>query len=300
MATVRSTLNSIGLYKVSIDHFRPAQRNNGNQDRASIPSHNLLLQELLMTSSSSRRPMLTAAILSLTVSASLWSGAINAQESDNWEFRLTPYLWFLGLDGTTSVLGQDVDVDASFGDILDVLNIALFVNMELSKGKFFVVFDPMYSQLEAEFETSGSLTTGGTVDIDMVIADLNVGYKIGENFDLYAGMRYYDQDIGITPNALPVAPTLGDDWTDFILGFRVRASVSEKWSFKGKLDGAVGGDSESAWYLQAVMLRHFGSNKHLDLGWRYYDADYESGSGVSRFKWDVVHSGPVIGFSWKF
>ena len=253
-----------------------------------------------MTSNSAKRHVLTAAILSLTVSALFLPGAVNAQESDDWKFRITPYLWMLGLDGTTAALGQDMDVDASFGDIVDVLNIALSVNMELSKGKFFVVFDPMYAQLEADFATPGDLPIGGTIDIDMVIADLDVGYKIADNFDLYAGVRYYDQDIGITPNALPVAPTIGDDWTDLIVGFRVHTSMSEKWSFMGKLDGAVGGDSESAWYLQAAVLRHFGSNKHLDLGWRYYDVDYESGSGVSRFKWDVVHSGPVIGFSWEF
>ncbi len=94
--------------------------------------------------------------------------------------------------------------------------------------------------------------------------------------------------------------SLGDDWTDFILGIRVGTSMSDKWSFAGKLDAAVGGDSESALYVQAVLLRHFGSNKHLDLGWRYYDVDYESGSGLTRFKWDVAHSGPVVGFSWEF
>ena len=205
----------------------------------------------------------------------------------------------LSLDGTTAMLGQDVDIDASFSDILDNLNIALAANMELSKGKFFVVFDPMYAQLEMDFAGPGGGPVGGTIEIDMVIADLDVGYSINENFDLYAGARYYDQDISITPNMLPAIP-LGDDWTDFILGFRVHASMSEKWSFMGKLDGAVGGDSESAWYFQAFVLRHFGSKMHLDLGWRYYDVDYESGSGITRFKWDVLHSGPVVGFSWQF
>ncbi len=68
----------------------------------------------------------------------------------------------------------------------------------------------------------------------------------------------------------------------------------------GIIRGAVAGDSESALYVQAVLLRHFGSNVHLDLRWRYYDIDYESGSGVNRFKWDVTHSGPVVGFSWEF
>ncbi len=246
-----------------------------------------------------RRGVLAAATLSLIVSASFWPGTASAQESDSWKFRITPYLWMLGLDGTTAALGNDVEADMSFGDILDVLNIALSANMELSKGNFFVVFDPLYAQLEMDFAGPGGGPVGGTIDIDMVIADLDVGYSVNEKFDLYAGVRYYDQDIKITPNLLPVQ-SLGDDWTDFILGFRVRASMSDKWSFAGKLDGAVGGDSESAWYLQAVFLRHFGSRMHLDLGWRYYDVDYESGSGVTRFKWDVTHSGPVVGFSWQF
>ena len=245
-----------------------------------------------------RHRVLTAAILTFAVSTSIWPGTATAQESDGWKFRISPYLWMLGLDGTTAALGNDVAVDASFGDILDLLNIALSANMELSKGRFFVVFDPMYAQLEAEYAGPGGGPVGGTIDIDMLIADLNVGYSMDENFDFYAGLRYYDQDIGLTPNLLPKV-TLGDDWTDYILGFRFHTSISDKWSFTGKLDGAVAGDSDSAVYLQAVLLRHFGSNKHLDLGWRYYDVDYESGSGRTRFKWDVVHSGPVVGFSWE-
>ncbi len=250
-----------------------------------------------MTSKLARHRVLTAAILSLSISASFVPSTVVAQESDGWNFRITPYLWALSLDGTTAALGQDVELDQSFGDILDILNIALSANMELSKGKFFVVFDPLYAQLEADF--TGPDPIGGDIKIDMLIADLDIGFKVNENFDLYAGARYYDQDIGVTPNLLPKV-TLGDDWTDFILGFRVRASISDKWSFAGKLDGAVSGDSESALYAQVVFLRHFSKNGHLDLGWRYYDVDYESGSGLTRFKWDVAHSGPVIGYSWEF
>ena len=244
-----------------------------------------------------RQRLLAVTIIVLSTSALLTPGVVNAEQSDGWSFRITPYLWMLGMDGTTAALGNDVDVDMSFSDIVDVLNIALSANMELSKGKFFVVLDPLWADLEAPIETGGPI--GGKTEVELVIADLNVGYSVDENFGIYAGVRYYDQDITIIPNLLPQIG-LGDDWTDVILGFRVGGKVGEKWSFAGKLDGAVGGDSDFALYLQAVVLRHFGTNKHLDLGWRYYDVDYESGSGVTRFKWDVAHSGPVIGFSWEF
>lgn len=239
------------------------------------------------------------ATLFLAVSASILPATAAAQESDNWEFRVTPYLWLLSLDGTTAALGNDVDVDASFSDIFDVLNIALSVNMELSKGNFFVLMDTMYAQLEAEMSGPGDGPVGGVIDIDMVIADLSAGYSVSENVDLYAGVRFYDQDITVTPNMLG-RQKLGDSWSDYILGIRVGAEISDKWSFMSRLDAAVGGDSDSAVYLQATVARHFGENKHLDLGWRYYDVDYESGTGISRFKWDVTHSGPVIGFTWEF
>ncbi len=98
---------------------------------------------------------------------------------------------------------------------------------------------------------------------------------------------------------LPEIP-LGDDWTDFLLGVRVNNEISQNWSFTGLLEAAVAGDSESAWLAQAMFLRHIGDNKHFDIGYRYYDVDYESGSGLTRFKWDVAHAGPVVGFSWEF
>jgi len=246
-----------------------------------------------------RHRALTAAILSLTVSASFWPSAVTAEESDGWKFRITPYFWALGVEGTTSALGNDIDFDASFSDLVDVLNYALSANMELSKGKLFFVLDPLIGEFESDFTGPGGGPVGGTVVANMLIMDLNVGYSVNDNFDLYAGARYFDQDIEVTPNLLPTID-LGADWTDFIIGVRVRANMSEKWSFVGKLDGAVAGDSDSAWYVQAVVARHFGTNKHLDLGWRYYDVDFDSGTVPTGFKWDVAHSGPVIGFSWEF
>jgi len=257
-------------------------------------------KEKIMKVTVFRRGVLVAALAVLATTASLSPGVASAQQSSDSFFRITPYLWMLSLDGTTAVGGQDVPVDASFGDILDVLNIALSVNMEWNTGKWFFVLDPLYADLEADFAAPDPLPIAGTIEIKMIIADALVGYVLNENFDIYAGARYYDQDITVLPSGPAPTISLGDDWTDFNIGFRAHTEVSDKWSFSGKLDVAVAGDSDSAWYLQAVLMRHFGENKHLDLGWRYYDVDYESGSGLTRFKWDVAQSGPVVGFSWEF
>jgi hypothetical protein len=239
----------------------------------------------------------SAAIFTLGAVILFAPAITTAQESDGWNFRITPYLWMLGLDGTTAALGSDVPVEADFGDILDLLNVALSANMEFNNGTWFVVLDPMWADLEAPIETGGPI--GGKTEIELIIVDALVGMSLSEHFDVYAGARYYDQDITIVPNMLPEI-SLGDDWTDFLLGIRAKGEISDKWSFAGKIDAAVTGDSESAVYAQAMFLRHIGDNKHFDIGYRYYDVDYESGSGLSRFKWDVAHSGPVVGFSWVF
>jgi len=244
-----------------------------------------------------RKRIFFAPALILIASVLLVPGVVTAQEDEGWKFRLTPYLWMLGIDGTTAAFGNDVPVKADFSDIFDLLNIALAVNMELNNGKWFFVLDPMYASLEAPIETGSPI--GGKAEIDLLIIDALVGLSLSKNFDVYAGARYYDQDITVVPNNLPEVG-LGDDWMDFLLGVRFSAGISDKWAFSGKIDAAVGGDSDSALYAQAVFMRLIGDNKHFDIGYRYYDVDYESGSGLTRFKWDVAHSGPVVGFSWGF
>jgi len=250
-----------------------------------------------------RPQKLMIATLALITTTIITPGSAGAQQSGGVDFRISPYLWMLSMDGTTAALGEDADVDASFGDILDFLNFALSVNMEWSTGKWFFVLDPMYANLETDFAVPSPpapAPLAGKIEIDLIIADAMIGYYFKDNFGVYTGVRYYDQDITIVPSGMAPSIPLGDDWTDFPIGLRGFGKIGDKWSFVAEGDVAVGGDSDSAFYVQALFLRHFGENKHLDLGWRYYDVDYESGSGLTRFKWDVAHSGPIVGFSWEF
>ncbi len=244
-----------------------------------------------------RQRMLAAAILTLSISALLMPAVVTAQESDGWNFRISPYLWALSLDGTTAVAGADVPLDASFGDILDLLNVAFSTNMEWNNGSMYVVLDLTYADLEAKIETGGPIA--GKVEIGITMVDVLLGFSVSEHFDIYGGARYNDQDITIVPDMMPKI-SLGDGWTDLVLGVRFSNELSDKWSFTGKFDVTVAGDSDSAWSTQVFFLRHIGTNKHFDIGYRHYDVDYESGSGLELFKWDVAHSGPVVGFSWEF
>ena len=133
---------------------------------------------------------LATAIFTLCVMALLAPGMAPAQESGGWKFRITPYLWMLGLDGTTAALGNDVPVEADFGDILDNLNVALMANMELNNGTWFVVLDATWADLEMSIDTGGPI--GGNVEVQMILFDALVGISLNDNFDVYASARYFD------------------------------------------------------------------------------------------------------------
>jgi hypothetical protein len=52
----------------------------------------VFLKGQLMTHKLFRHRVLTAAILTLAVSTSIWPGTATAQENDGWKFRISPYL----------------------------------------------------------------------------------------------------------------------------------------------------------------------------------------------------------------
>lgn len=256
-----------------------------------------------MRSKSAKNVICTGVLILLSSATLLLPSQASAQGEDVEDFfRITPYIWLLGLDGTTAALGLDRDVDASFSDLLEYLNIALMVNLRWqTRSGWFFELDPMWARLEADLATPGPLPITGKAEIDMLLADAIGGFKFNNNFGAYGGVRSYDQDIKITFDLGQGQPQrLGDDWTDFIIGIHAYGELGDKWTVAGKLDAAVGGDSDSAYYAQFAFNRKFGQNMLLNLGWRYYDVDYASGSGLTLFKWDVAHSGPAIGWSWLF
>ena len=57
--------------------------------------------------------------------------------TDEWQFLVAPYLWFVGLNGNIAVNGDQSDVDASFGDIWDQLDFAFQIHAEAMKNNYF-------------------------------------------------------------------------------------------------------------------------------------------------------------------
>ena len=63
-------------------------------------------------------------ILIVTVNVPAVSAEEKHNENGGWEFQVVPYLWFISASGDITVRGQKADMDLSFSDIWDELNIA--------------------------------------------------------------------------------------------------------------------------------------------------------------------------------
>ena len=56
--------------------------------------------------------------------------------------------------------------------------------------------------------------------------------------------------------------------------------------------------SELTWQLAAHLRYNFSKSFSGLLGYRYLVTDYEDGTGLNRFAYDMTTQGPTLGLSW--
>jgi opacity protein-like surface antigen len=117
-----------------------------------------------------------------------------AAEAGSWEFRLQPYGWLTGLDGTTGVGPLVVDIDQSFSDIIDNIEMAAALQFEARNGRWGIIADGFYADLGGSGNSPGPLYDEVKVGLKQFIGELAVAYRVYESpsafVDVYGGMRY--------------------------------------------------------------------------------------------------------------
>jgi hypothetical protein len=84
------------------------------------------------------------------------------QRAEGWEFELTPYIWFSGISGSLSLpQGTGDTFSADFGDIFDDLKFAAMGVFEARRGRFSLVFDLFYVNLQQGFNSPNSIAVSG-------------------------------------------------------------------------------------------------------------------------------------------
>lgn len=115
--------------------------------------------------------------------------------ASDWTFVFEPYLWALGLNGDVG-LGRlpAAGVRASSHKVLQNLNWGLMARGEIRKGRWGLLADGLYADLEGSRGLGGNLYESGSLGISQGLASLALAYRVVDDrrgfVDVYAGARY--------------------------------------------------------------------------------------------------------------
>ena len=244
------------------------------------------------------RSLSMAALLVMAVPVN----AAGSHSADKWQFGADVYLWGSSIDVTPT--GGD-NTHISFDDLLDNLDMAMMTALSARKGKWSLLADFIYLDVEDDIKGSTKL-----LDIIPVPADIDVelkawvittvgGYTIIEednySLDLLAGARYLWIELPLELQVGPIrrkASPSGDIW-DGVVGVRGKVDVSNDWYISYYLDAGAG-DSQFTWQALWGLNYKF---KKVDaiVGYRYLDWDID-GNSID----DLTLKGPFAGVKFSF
>jgi hypothetical protein len=212
---------------------------------------------------------------------------------EGWSFKLTPYLWTLGVDGDVGIGPVSAPVDVKFTDAVKDLEFGGMLSAEADYGPWSILGDVEYLGLETDKDTHiGEFE----VELEQWLLQGAALYSFVENgkttLDLGLGGRYMSLDVDL--NAPSDRPDLSQSkgWADPILVARVSQQFTEK--FFGVLYGDIGGfgvSSDSTWQVMATAGYAINDTVSMLFGYRYLDYDYEK----DAFSFDAAESGLVLG-----
>lgn len=236
-----------------------------------------------------------------------------SQDSDSkssWEFLFEPYVLFSSINGDAKVgRTSGVDVDVNFNDILDVLDIGYMGHGEVFyKNSWGLILDYGYMSLNDDI----TIAAGGIIDVkaEQSVFEAFLAKRFSNafrNFDIFAGIRAWDNKIKITvtPAIWPgtASTQIDESWVDAIIGARYFLSLSEKWTIMYRGDiGGFGLESDFTATVDARIMYNITDSIILDVGYKALWVDYESGTANTKghFVYDTMTHGPLIGLIFKF
>ena len=267
------------------------------------------------------------------VFACVSSGALAQSDADEWQYRLTPYLWLPVIDGTLKYDlppggGGSPNVSVGPTDWLDLLNYGALISGSARKGRYSIFSDLVYLSMTSkndgrvvsvgdpnsgQIPVSASLNLNTRTDLDGLAWVIAGGYALNEtessSLDVFAGARFFDVDVStswdltaavMAPGGgivLPAQGSIGSDtdlW-DGILGMRGHFAVGTgNWSVPYYFDVGAG-DSELTWNAMVGLAYEFGWGD-LILVYRHLEYDQDSESLLQGFSF----GGPVVGARFRF
>ncbi|HEX7119268.1 MAG TPA: hypothetical protein VF212_10795 [Longimicrobiales bacterium] len=234
-----------------------------------------------------------------------WSATATAfapvRQPERWEVFWTPYLWAAGVEGEVGSRGRTTEIDLGFSDVVQNLDGALLLPIELRKGRWGVLSELILIRLSDQSGTPGPLFGSVEVSADETLVQLLPLYRIVPQdpvaVDGLAGGRLWhlSAELDFTPGVLPgVVVEATERWIDPIIGTRIIADLGERWRVHGYGDlGGFGIGSDFTWQLIGTIGYEIGEGTVLRFGYRHLDVDFENEE--DGFVFDAGTGGWVLG-----
>lgn len=229
--------------------------------------------------------------------------AATTAHADGWKHEFAPYMWGSAMDGSAGIGAVEAEVSVGFDEILDNLEMAFLGAYRATKGPLSLTLDVVYMGLGQSAKGSGGLVTAD-IDMDQTAIEGTAGWALTEQLVAFGGLRYVDLSVEVQARS-PLGDLLsaeGDEsWVDPIIGAHYTVPFSEAWSLTLRGDiGGFGVGSDFAWQGVATVRWQASPRVGVLAAYRYFDMDYEDGSGAGRFKYDMSISGPALGVVFTF
>jgi hypothetical protein len=223
----------------------------------------------------------------------LSAGAQEKPPDDVWTVDLSIYMLGAGLDGTIGVAGNEADIDVSFGDVLDALEMGGTGSLRVARDRWAFTTEVIYMELGG---SRGSVS----VDVDQWVVEPSASFRVSDRFESVVGARYFNLSTELRgPFGRSLSGTV--DWWDPIIGGRMTLPMGEAWTFNLRADvGGFGVGSDFAWQFFPYASWQFGDHSSMQVGYRVISVDYDEGSGPTEFTYDVVTLGPQLGVTFRF
>ena len=237
---------------------------------------------------------------------------------DKWQVDVVPYFWAAGLTGTVGVKGIDSSLNMSFTDLVKYVDAGGMAHVEARKGDWGFFADGIYLKLSADGNAYGQRVgfVSGRVTVEEWIVELGGLYRIGQwslgsskenklSLDALGGGRYWhlkgSLDLSASNLRVFVDQSASKEWVDPFVGLRARADLTKKLVFELRGDiGGFGVGSDFSWNTSGIFGYSFTPMISGYLGYRAMGVNYESGNGLSKFKYDVTMYGPIAGMGFRF
>jgi len=220
-------------------------------------------------------------------------------DGSDWHVTIVPYLWFLGLHGTSGPPGAEMSVHESPGDLLSQLRFGLMGTVQARHKRLFLPVDVFWVRLESKKSLPTPL---GVISEDMKTREFilapKVGYFLIDSNKLKAtalvGLRYWHlgEGLSLSPPIPGLSFSGSQNFVDPVVGGRIDVDPVPKVEVTVLGDvGGWGTGSKLDYQVVGGLGYKITPRLTLQAGYRYMGVDYRSAGYV----FNTIQPGAFVG-----